>query len=476
METGILARRSKGLSRRISRFFAGFCTALAAGCAAPSSTSLSFAPTAPSSPPVVAPRPHYPGYAAAVGAQQVPWTARTLADDFVQLMFVTEWGARSDRLRRWESPVRVALVGRELVAYRAHASAIVARLDAATPTLSIALTPDEDAEITVRTAPRDEMRARAPNALCFFAPTAGDWRAFVKAESAGRSSWADVEALSRVTIFIPERSAPYEVRACLNEEIIQALGPGNDLARLEDSLYNDDNAHSEPTAFDLTMLSLLYHQRMPSGASSEAARDAAIAALGADATLETGTKRRRARPEDDELDGFARRRDAARDISVRERWADRAVAAAETLPAGDHRLAEALKSRAYIAVRDGRREGGVADLERAAAAQEAVFGPSSVRLADTRAALGIVYMQNGRPRDALAMLDAAAPILAAHAKERGLAQTLRWRSFALEALGETQAAAAAAVAALDWAAYVFGASSPTARKWRADFERLGLAI
>ena len=42
------------------------------------------------------------------------------------------------------------------------------------------------------------------------------------------------------------------MRDCLNEEITQALGPANDLYRLPDSIWNDDNFHGMATPFDMT--------------------------------------------------------------------------------------------------------------------------------------------------------------------------------------------------------------------------------
>ena len=48
----------------------------------------------------------------------------------------------------------------------------------------------------------------------------------------------------RVAVFLPADAAPQELRDCLHEEIAQALGPLNDLYRLPDSIFNDDNVHT----------------------------------------------------------------------------------------------------------------------------------------------------------------------------------------------------------------------------------------
>ena len=55
------------------------------------------------------------------------------------------------------------------------------------------------------------------------------------------------------------------MRDCLAEEITQALGPANDLYRLPDSIWNDDNFHGMATPFDMLILRALYQPELQSG-------------------------------------------------------------------------------------------------------------------------------------------------------------------------------------------------------------------
>ena len=55
----------------------------------------------------------------------------------------------------------------------------------------------------------------------------------------------------RVAIFIPVDISFQDVRDCLHEELAQALGPLNDLYRVSDSVYNDDNFHIILTSYDM---------------------------------------------------------------------------------------------------------------------------------------------------------------------------------------------------------------------------------
>jgi hypothetical protein len=55
------------------------------------------------------------------------------------------------------------------------------------------------------------------------------------------------------------------MRDCLHEEIAQALGPVNDLYRLSDSVFNDDNFHTVLTGFDMLILRAYYAPELRSG-------------------------------------------------------------------------------------------------------------------------------------------------------------------------------------------------------------------
>ncbi len=59
--------------------------------------------------------------------------------------------------------------------------------------------------------------------------------------------------------------APQEVRDCLHEELAQALGPLNDLYRLPDSVFNDDNVHTVLTGFDMLILRAYYAPDLHTG-------------------------------------------------------------------------------------------------------------------------------------------------------------------------------------------------------------------
>ena len=64
---------------------------------------------------------------------------------------------------------------------------------------------------------------------------------------------------------MPNDASPQEVRDCLHDELAQAIGPLNDLYRLPDSVFNDDNVHTVLTGFDMMMLKAYYSPELRSG-------------------------------------------------------------------------------------------------------------------------------------------------------------------------------------------------------------------
>ena len=68
-----------------------------------------------------------------------------------------------------------------------------------------------------------------------------------------------------VSLFIPSDASPQEKRDCLHEELVQGLGPLNDLYRLPNSVFNDDNIHTILTDFDMMVLHATFTPELLSG-------------------------------------------------------------------------------------------------------------------------------------------------------------------------------------------------------------------
>lgn len=424
----------------------------------------------------LAERPDYPGWGAAIAKQPIPWTIDSLADDFIELNLTGEWDREFDRLLRWEGPVRVALAGPELQAYRRDMEDLIAMISDAAPGLDISLASGEVGEITIRTAPREEMKALDESALCFITPYGLDWPEYISERGGVADEWAGLTKFEAMTIFIPAFSAPQVYRACFVEEVMQALGPSNDLYRLEDSGFNDDEVHSAPTAFDLLMLRVLYDDALTADMTKAEARVAAERAL--TRILAAGRERRprltsRYDKEFQTLHFFA---DIQDDVEERRQLVDVTLGLTREFPKDDHRRGEALRSAAYFENAHGSPELAVVNARAAVAHFEKTLRPGSARLARTRADLAYFLLLDRNYEESAALLEKAEPVLAAHGKEADLASAFRLRAIALVGAGEVEEARRSAQDALDWAAYVFGADSRAVRDWRTEFAFFDLQV
>ncbi len=197
-----------------------------------------------------------------------------LAADFLDLSFLMESGRALEQFSRFEGPIRVDVQGtrtsptleRDLAQLlnrmRREAGLDIARADRGA-----------QAQIVVETLPRARLQRYVPQAACFVVPNVASWDEFVRNRRGPALDWSKVVVRTKAAVFLPDDVAPQEVRNCLHEEIAQAIGPLNDLYRLHDSVFNDDNFHIVLTGFDMLMLRVAYDPALQPGMSrAEAAQ------------------------------------------------------------------------------------------------------------------------------------------------------------------------------------------------------------
>lgn len=469
--------RKRSFNAAIGGAGALLLAACASGPPAPEAATFGATSDAPSTSPALAPRPVFPGYGAAVARQTIPWTVDSLVADFIELNFETEGDASYERLHRWEGPVRIAYEGDRLAAFETDLKRLIALLNEAAPGLRAALTASDAADIRIRTAPERDMKEIDATALCFFSPVDMSWREFKRAEAQGEARWEDVERLENVTIFIPENASPHTFRICFIEEIMQALGPSNDLYLLEDSGFNDDEVHKAPTAFDLLMIRTLYDEAMRPGATREEAARIARAVI-ADALAPSRAKRieRRRSPIDEEFQLYHYASDFIDDVSDRRAVVEYTLDLAARLDGDDHRIGEAYRTAALLQAELGDTALAVTYAMRAEAHFARTLPETSARLARMRSDLGYLLMIDDQMEAAPPLLRAAAPVLAANEMDEKLASTLRLTAIALAASGDAKAAAPVARQALDWGAYVYGPRAADLLRWRKEFKDFGIDV
>ncbi len=192
-----------------------------------------------------------------------------LAADFLDLTFELESGEVLDRLLRYEQPIRVHLALPAPPSYRNDLETLVARLRVEAG-IDISTTEDPAlAQIAIRPVPAAELARVFPTAACFIVPGETSWQSFRRRRPDARRRWSTQSQLEGAAILLPADTTPQDARDCLHEELTQALGPANDLYRLPDSIWNDDNLHGIATPFDMLMLRVLYQPELRSGMTRE---------------------------------------------------------------------------------------------------------------------------------------------------------------------------------------------------------------
>ena len=378
-----------------------------------------------------------------------------LARDFLDLSFALESGRGLGLFTRFEGPIHLALTGRVPPSVGPDLDKLLARLRAEAGIDISRSSGGDGGTISVEFLSRSALQAVVPNAACFVVPNVTSWADFRHARNTSRIDWAGISQRNQVSVFVPNDTSPQEMRDCLHEEIAQALGPLNDLYRLPDSVFNDDNFNTVLTGFDMMMLRLTYAPDLQSGMSR--GQVAAVlpgllarinpAGRGAGSGPASETPRAWVAALESALGGkssSAQRYEAAR----------RAVEMAEGQGWRDNRLAFSLFVLGRLSVnRD------VVAAEQAFATARRLYQAipgGAVHLAHVDMQLAAFALQNGDAAQALALVEGSLMPVAGSENAALLATMLMLKSQALAELGRVSEARAVRLDSLGWARYGFG--------------------
>ncbi|GAB4386902.1 DUF2927 domain-containing protein [Albidovulum sp.] len=376
-----------------------------------------------------------------------------IARDFLDLAFELENGRQIPVFSRFEGPITVRILGAAPRSAETDLARLLDRLRREAR-LDITRTRAAEAAITINFLPRRAMRRMVPKAACFVVPRIATWDEYVRARRA-TLDWTTVTRRERAAIFIPSDTAPQEIRDCLHEELAQALGPLNDLFRLPDSVFNDDNIHTVLTGFDMLILRAYYAPELQVGMT----RGAVAARLpGLLARLNPAGERGGARPVDPTPRAFV----AAIETALGPGSADyrRVAAAHEAVQiATEHGWRDARAGFAWLAY--GRlalrhhpeRAGEAFRNAEAIYRSDPVLAPHTAHVDLQLAALALGA---GRPEIALDRTGRALPIAMRAENAALLASLMMIRAAALEELGRASEARQVRLDSLGWARYGFG--------------------
>ncbi|MBT0957100.1 DUF2927 domain-containing protein [Alphaproteobacteria bacterium KMM 3653] len=192
-----------------------------------------------------------------------------LARDFMELSFRMESGRRLPKLTRFEGPITVAVSGNAPGSLQGDLTRLIQRFRSEAGIDISQTSSASEANIVIEVISKRELQRLVPQAACFVVPRISSWKEFKRARRGSVVDWTTLVTREKAAIFLPGDVSPQEVRDCLHEEIAQALGPLNDLYRLQDSVFNDDNFHTVLTGFDMMMLRAYYHPALRNGMSEQ---------------------------------------------------------------------------------------------------------------------------------------------------------------------------------------------------------------
>lgn len=376
-----------------------------------------------------------------------------LARDFLDLTFLLESGREVPTLTRFDGPITVNVTGEAPQTLFTDLEALLIRLRSEAG-IDILRGTDGANQITINAIPRALLRQSLPEAACFVIPNVLDLYDYQQARRSGLVDWTRLSRRRKMAVFLPNDVAPQEIRDCLHEELAQALGPVNDLYRLPDSIFNDDNIHTVLTGFDMLVLRITYDRALENGLTRDQVARRLPAILtrlnpGGDSIAPTNSA---ATPRI-WIDQIERALGPGSSDGQRRRAANRAVDIAEAAGWNDHRTGFSH----YILGRfTGARDPALAFRHFIAADRYYRASPRTrLHRAHVAGELAAGLILTGRVGDALGVLNPAIDLAYDAQNASVLAQLLLIKADVLEALGRIPEAEATRLDSLGWARYGF---------------------
>jgi hypothetical protein len=381
-----------------------------------------------------------------------------IAQDFLELSFEMESGREITQLSRFEGPVTISVAPGAPASVSGDLDRLIARLrQEARIDIRRTAHGQTPASITIETLPRAQMQRVVPQAACFVVPRVASWAEFRRNRNQRMMDWTTLQSRERVAVFIPNDVAPQEIRDCLHEEVAQALGPLNDLYRLPDSVFNDDNFNAVLTGFDMLILRAYYDPALRSGmtrAQVAAALPAILDKINPSAP-QTGIATQPATPRA-WVEAIETALGPGRPEAARLAAAARAVEIARRAGLGDARLAFSYFALGRLSLSRNPEQSVAAFM--AARNIYTAIAPGGIHAAHIDMQLAAFALSTGRHDEALRLTGAAMPA-AMQAENAALLSTLLMiRAEALEAMGRVAQAQQVRLDSVSWGRYGFGAT------------------
>jgi hypothetical protein len=206
-------------------------------------------------------------------AERKAFTDAEIADGFFRTAFGAELllAGASDRIRKYDGPVRVRVESRARPDRRATVAKVVADIGAHVRHLDIAMAANgEPANVTVMLV-RDRDLASTIRRLFGREPARRIARSLVPQCLSGFSKDETFRIQSSQVILVVD-AGEFTFYDCAYEEILQSLGPINDTDAVPWTMFNDKVKMGFFDVFDQFILNILYDPRIRPGMTAEEVR------------------------------------------------------------------------------------------------------------------------------------------------------------------------------------------------------------
>ncbi|WP_040818474.1 DUF2927 domain-containing protein [Litoreibacter arenae] len=378
-----------------------------------------------------------------------------IAQDFLDLTFQMESGRPLPWLTRFEGPIKVAVTGQAPASLEGDLARLLARLRSEAGIDISRAARGETAQIIVEAIPRKTLQRAVPQAACFVVPNVAGWSEFKRDRGNGKTDWTRLSNRTKATVIIPNDVSPQEVRDCLHEEISQALGPLNDLYRLPDSIFNDDNFHTILTGFDMLILRAYYAPELRNGMTRGQVARVLPSVLGrlnprGNRATNAGANRTPKQWNDAITSALALRTSQSQRVSQ----AAKAVKIAQAQGWKDNRLAFSLFVQGRVTL-GSKPETAISAFVQSGNIYKQLYG-ASVHAAHVNTQMAAFALSSGKLDVAIRLTDEGIPAARNSSNAALLATLLMIKAEALQAAGRDEEARRVRLDSLGWGRYGFG--------------------
>ena len=387
-----------------------------------------------------------------------------LARDFMDLSMGLESGRNLEVFTRFEGPITVRLTGSVQSTVPSDLNRLLHRLRTEAG-IDISYSTTDTANITINAVTRAEIQRFLPQAACFVVPNVSTLSEYRQARRSNRVNWGRITERRQLAIFLPNDASPLEARDCLHEELAQALGPLNDLYRLPNSVFNDDNVHTVLTGYDMLVLRAYYDPALRNGMSRAEVMNRIPAILERIHPQGRGLPAiRAARTPRPWIDAIQTALGPGAGYTARRAAATEALSIASAMGWQDHR-------RGFTHYAMGRILQGTDPIEARAQFLEAdrLFAKTSntdLHRAYVASQLAAFALTENRSDEAMGLTGASIDLAARHENAALLSTLLMLRAEALDLSGRSSAGAQVRLDSLGWARYGFGSDWSVRAKLR----------